>query len=90
MLQRLPTWLRATVITSGQSLIGGVLAVVVSLLFDVQQWISDPTNRVDISGAGTAFVLLLFTFCTAVVTAIQRRLQPPENTYPEPPQPPAP
>lgn len=87
MLKSLPTWLRATVITAGQSLLGGVLAVVLSLLLDVQQWVSDPTNPVDISGAGTAVILLLFTFCTAVVTAIMRKVKPVENSYPEPAHP---
>lgn len=80
-----PTWLRAAVTTGLQTLGGAVLAVVLGVLLDVQQWISDPTNPVDLSAAGAAIAGAFVAFCTALVTAVTRRINPPENSYPEPP-----
>lgn len=86
MLNRLPPWLRATVISALQALAAGLLMILLDLLADVQDWVRDPTNPVDLSGAGTAAVLALFSFCTAVVVAVHRGLlNPPQNAYPEPP-----
>lgn len=86
-MQNLPTWLRAAVITGGQALVGSALLWLLDLVLDVQSWVADPTNPVDISGAGKALVSILFTFVTFVVTAIYRSVKPVENSYPEQPKP---
>lgn len=87
MLKALPTWLRAAVITAGQTAVAALLLVLLDVLFDVQDWVEDPTNPVDLSGAATAAGVVVITFLSGVVTAVVRAVKPPENTYPEPPKP---
>jgi hypothetical protein len=83
MLAKLPPWLRAAVITSGQTLVASLCIVVLALLLDLQDWVSDPTNPVDLSGAATAAVVAIVTFASGVVTAVWRALNPPAVTYPD-------
>jgi uncharacterized membrane protein (DUF485 family) len=86
MLKNLPTWLRAAVITGAQAAAASLLLLVLDLILDVQDWLSDPTNPVDVSGAGKAALGVLFTLITFVVTAVYRSVRPVENAYPEPPK----
>lgn len=85
MLARIPPWLRAALITGGQALIGSLLLILVSLAADVNDWLSDPTNPVDISGPAKLAMAAAITFVTFLVTAVYRAIRPPQNTYPEPP-----
>lgn len=80
---KLPTWLRAALITGGQTLAAAVLVVLLDLLFDVQDWVRDPTNPVDLSGAATAVLIALVTFLAGLVTAIYRYVRPVERSYPD-------
>lgn len=88
MLLKLPTWLRAAIITAVQALAGAALLWLIDLAADVQDWISDPANPVDISGAGRALIGLLIGLCTGIVTGVYRALRPVQNDYPELPTPP--
>lgn len=85
MLARIPPWLRAALITSGQAAIGSLLLVLLSLVADVNDWLADPTNPVDLSGPAKLVMAAALTFVTGVVTAVYRYLRPPQNTYPEGP-----
>jgi hypothetical protein len=87
MLANLPTWLRAAVITGTQAAVASLTLWLLDVIADVQGWVSDPTNPVDISGAGKALVSILFTAVTFIVTAVYRAWKPVENSYPEPPKP---
>jgi hypothetical protein len=88
MLQRLPTWLRAAIITSGQAVIGSIVVIFVGMLTDIQDWVGDPTNPVDFPAYGAALGGLLVSFVIGLVTAVHRYFAPAPNTYPEPPVPP--
>jgi hypothetical protein len=85
MLSRIPPWLRAAIITGGQALLASLGLILVSLIADVNGWLSDPTNPVDISGPAKLAIAALFTFTTFLLTAVFRAWRPPQNTYPEPP-----
>lgn len=85
MLKSLPTWLRAAVVTGAQAAAASLLLLFLDFLADVQGWIADPTNPVDLSGLGKAAIGVVFTLATFVVTAIVRVVRPAENTYPEAP-----
>lgn len=87
MLKRLPTWLRAAVISGVQALVAALAVIVLALLVDVQAWLSDPTDPVNFSGQAAAAGAALIAFVQGVVVAIHRAARPPENTYPEPPHP---
>lgn len=84
-MNALPTWLRAAIITAGQAAAAVILLAVIDLLFDVQDWVSDPTNPVDISGFGKVVIGALITAITFIVTAVIRKLKPPESSYTPPP-----
>lgn len=85
MLLRLPPWLRAAIITAGQTALAAIALWLLDLIMDIQDWVADPTNKVDLSGAGKAFLTIVLTFLAFVVTAAWRALKPPQNTYPETP-----
>lgn len=85
MLNTLPTWLRAAIITSGQAAAASILIALVDLLFDLQDWVSDPTNPVDVSGFGKLVIGAVITAATFIVTAVFRKIKPPDNSY-QPPQ----
>lgn len=87
MLLKLPTWLRAAIITAIQAALGAFLLWLIDLGADVQDWVSDSSNPVDISGSGRALLGLLIGLCTGVVTGVYRAIRPVENDYPEPPKP---
>lgn len=89
MLSKLPTWLRAAIITGLQTLAGAVLLIILNLLVDIQSWVSDRSNPVDFSTPAALAGAALLAFVVGVVTAVYRGLRPVENTYPEPPHPPA-
>jgi hypothetical protein len=85
VLAKLPPWLRAAVITAGQTAVGSLLLIGLSLLVDVNGWLADPTNPVDLSGPAKLALGVAVTFVSFVVTAAYRALRPPQNTYPEQP-----
>lgn len=85
MLSNIPPWLRAAIITSLQALVGSLLVIALSLVVDVNSWLSDPTNPVNLSGPAKLALAALMTAVTGVVTAIYRAWRPPQNTYPEMP-----
>lgn len=80
---RLPTWLRAAIITGLQALAGVVLLILADLLFDVQDWVADPTNPVDFSGPAKLVFAAVVSFLTGVVTAVYRYLHPVAKSYPD-------
>jgi hypothetical protein len=85
MLSRIPPWLRAAIITGLQTLVGSLLLIVLSLILDVNDWLSDPTNPVDLSGPAKLALAAVVTFVSFIVTAVYRAIRPPQNTYPEAP-----
>lgn len=87
MLSNLPTWLCAAVISAAQAAAAAVLVVVLSLLVDVKAWVEDPADPIEFRNHATAVFAALMAFAQAVVVAVHRAVRPPENTYPEPPQP---
>lgn len=82
MLSSLPTWLRAAVITSGQTFVGSFLVLLLGLLGDVQDWL-DGGAAPSLDVAAKALVSLLVAFGTGVITAGYRAVRPVQNTYPE-------
>lgn len=85
MLQSLPTWLRAAVISGAQALGASLLVIVLATLVDVQAWLSDPTDPIEFSGQAAAAGAAIVAFAQGITVAIHRALRPVENTYPEPP-----
>ena len=85
MLQNLPTWLRAAVITGFQTFLGSFLVLLLGLLSDVQDWV-DGGAVPNFEWLAKALVSLIIAFVTGVITAAYRTVRPVENTYPEPPK----
>lgn len=85
MLMRLPTWLRAAIITAAQVLAAAVLAVVLDVLRLLTVWAfgGDPPALDDLRAAALAIVGAILVFLTAVVTAIYRRIRPLAASYPD-------
>lgn len=78
--RRWPSWLRAAWTTAWQGLAAVVLLATLSLLDQVRLWLDHgPTPDLDVylSTLGDAGVL----FVAALVTAVHRRLRPPESAY---------
>lgn len=90
MLSKLPTWLRAAVITGLQTVAGAILLIVLNLALDIQGWVSDRENPVDFSTPAALGGAAVMAFVVGLVTAVYRAVRPVENAYPEPPKPPAP
>jgi hypothetical protein len=86
MLQNLPTWLRAAVITGFQTFLGSFLVLLIGLLSEVQDWV-DGGAAPNLEFAAKAIVSLVIAFVTGTLTALYRAVRPVENTYPEPPKP---
>jgi hypothetical protein len=87
MLANLPTWLRAAVITSVQAFVGTFLVTLLGLLGDIQEWVEDSTNPVDLGVPAKAIGSAVVALAVGVVTAVFRAVKPVENSYPEPPKP---
>jgi ABC-type uncharacterized transport system permease subunit len=87
MLKNLPTWLRAAVITSGQAFVGTFLVTLLGLLGDVQDWVEDNSDPIDLSVPTKALASAVVALAVGIVTAIFRAVRPVENAYPEPPKP---
>lgn len=85
MLHRLPTWLRAALITGAQSFAGTVAVGLLGVLDAFNAW-AQTGDPVDLS----VFAKLVAGAATAaaagVITAVVRYFKPVENTYPEAPK----
>jgi hypothetical protein len=86
-MKSLPTWLRAALITGAQALAASLLLILLNLVVDIQSWVSDRSNPVDLSGSAQAVAAAVMTFATFLVTAVYRSVKPVENSYPELPKP---
>lgn len=84
MLMKLPTWLRASLITAFQSFIGALIAFVLSLLKGAMEWVEDGTVP-DWSIGTKVFASAVLAIVIGLVTAAYRLARPVENTYPEAP-----
>lgn len=83
-LRSLPTWLRAAVITAGQTFVGTFLVTLLGVLADVQEWLNDgPAPSLD--APAKAVLSAVVALAVGIVTAAYRALRPVQNTYPEPP-----
>lgn len=76
LLNRLPSWLRALVITSVQTFIAGVLLTILTVMNQLSN--DDPIN-------GTAVVrdvrVLALAALIPLVTGLHRKVSPPEQSY---------
>lgn len=78
--RRWPSWLRAAWTSAGQGLVAVLLLSTLTVLDQVRLWLDHgpaPDLSVYLRGLGDAGVL----FAAALVTAVHRRLRPPERAY---------
>lgn len=79
-MDKLPTWLRAAVITGAQTFVGTVLALFLAVIPDLLGWVNGgaipdlATYAKLLAGAVAAFV-------TGVLTAVYRKVKPIETSY---------
>lgn len=76
----LPSWLRAAVITSVQTFVGTFLVTLLGLLGQVQEWVGGGEPP-DLTAPAKALASAFVALAVGVVTAVYRKLNPPEDTY---------
>jgi hypothetical protein len=81
-MTRLPTWLRAAIITSAQAFAGTVLALFLAVVPELLGWINGGTIP-DLATYAKLLAGAVAAFVTGVVTAIYRKLKPIEQSYPD-------
>lgn len=84
MLSKLPTWLRASIITSVQTFVATFTVTLVGVLNDTIEWVQGGSPP-ELDVPTKAVVAALIAAVSGVVTAVHRAWRPPEDTYPEPP-----
>lgn len=79
---KLPTWLRAAVITSAQAFAGTVLALFLAVVPELLGWVNGGTIP-DLATYAKLLAGATAAFVTGVLTAIYRKLKPIEQSYPD-------